>query len=595
MGRLNLLFSELRRRHVFKVAAAYGVAAWLLVEVSATTFPVFGAPAWVLKVVITLAVVGFPLAVALAWAFDLTPGGVRRAEPVSTLDEPAHARGRPPVDSRVAGSVGVGMLMGLVSVGAYSWTRLPSTAAEMDAGVARSLAVLPFTGVGGGAENEYFSEGISEEILNALSQVEGLRVAARTSAFSFKGESVSVDSIARALNVAHVLEGSVRSAGDRVRISAQLVNTGTGHQTWSHSYDRELKDVLAVQEEIAVAIANALRVRLAGKETQLTRSYTPDPEAYELYLQGRHLVSKRTPEDLKRAVARFEAALVRDPAYAAAYSGLADAYALLEDVRGMTREEAFPRAIAAATRALELDELQGEAHASLGHIYYHQKNWAGAEEAYQRALELIPSYATAHHWYGNLLAATNRLPEAVQSLERAYQLDPLSPKIREVRSYTLYYARQYDRAIASMHERLRSDPDDPGILYILAWFQSGAGKHDEAIATMQRVIERVPSSAANGWARTRLAAAYAAAGRPHDAIPLLEALEQGPPGEANESVMAVAYGHLDDFDRAFQWLGRAVDRGHWMVSTLAVDPAFDPLRRDPRFADMVQRAEQVGS
>ena len=459
----------------------------------------------------------------------------------------------------------------------------------VQSGTVRSVAVLPFSGVGG-EESEYFAEGISEEILNVLSQVPQLRVAARTSAFSFKNASVGLDSIARALNVEYVLEGSVRRSGDRVRISAQLVDASTGHQVWSHTYNREAKDVLAIQEEIAAAIANALQVKLAGGNLgSVARSRTVDPEAYELYLQGRHLVNKRTKEDLQEALQRFEAALQRDPAFAAAYSGLADAYALLEDAGALRGEEAFPKALAAAKRALELDELQAEAHASMGHILFHQRNWAESERAYQRALALNPSYATAHQWHANLLTWTNRPAEAVAAIERAYKLDPLSPKIRQNRGWLMYFARQYQPAIAWYQEQLRADPKNPRLLYWLAWIQSGAGQHAQAIATMQRVLEQVPEGEPDGWARTRLAAAYAAAGRREEATRLLTELEQGPPGEAVEPVMAAAYGHLGDLDRAFDWLGRAVEKNnHWMLELLDVDPAFDPLRQDPRFARILQ-------
>lgn len=598
---MDTLFSELRRRHVFKVAAAYGVVAWLLIQVAATTFPAFGTPAWVLRVVIALAVLGFPVALVLAWAFELTPDGVRRAEPLASGGEPSGTRRQRSLDGRVAGWVGVGMLVGLVSVGAYGWDRLPPTRnkgrGEVGNAITRSIAVLPFSNASPSSSDAYLSDGLAEEVLNALSQVPQLRVAARTSSFGFQGQNVSLDSIARALSVDHLLEGSVRRAGDRVRIVARLVDVSTGSSLWSQTYNRELNDVLAVQEEIAAAIANALQVKLAGGDAaRLVRSRTADPEAYELYLQGRQLASKRTKEELHVAVQRFEAALRRDPAFAAAYSGLADAYALLEDYGGLHREEAFSKAIAAAQRALEIDELQAEAHASMGHIYFHQENWNAAEREHQRAIELNPSYAAAYHWYANLLNATGRPAEALQALERAHQLDPLSVTIRGMRGAALVHARQFDRAIQTLRELRDADEENWRWHYHLSWGHLGAGDYAEMIAVTQRMIEvRWKGEAPSAWARAHLAGAYAAAGRREEAVQILSQLEGEIPADRADAPywMAMAYGYLGDHDRAFHWLDRALRRHWYLRGLLAVHPAFDPLRPDPRFAAFVKRAEHT--
>lgn len=590
---MNSLLSELRRRHVFKVAAAYGVVAWLVIQAASIAFPAFGAPAWALRVVIALAVLGFPVALVLAWAFELTPAGVQRAKSRGRRNGPAVGRGRRALDGRAAGWVGVGIVVGLTTVGTYGWTRLPQRGGAAEAGDARSVAVLPFANVSADPADEYFSEGISEEILNALSQVPGLRVAARTSAFSFKGTDASIDSIARSLRVAHVLEGSVRTAGGRVRITARLIDAQSANPVWSRSYDREAKDVLAVQEEIAAAIANALEVELAGGERP--RSRTADPEAYELYLQGRHLANRRTEGDLTQAIGRFEAALQRDPAFAAAYSGLADAYALLDDYGTLAREEAFPKSIAAAKRALELDDLQAEAHASLGHVYFHQRSWAAAEREYLRALELNPSYATAHHWFGLLLQATGRHDEAVRALERAQELDPLSPKIREARARTLYYARQFDRTIALHQDQLRSDPNDEDARLWLGRTYLSSGRYAEAIPALRGVLDRIPAGQPDAWARAQLAAAYAAAGQRDQATRMLRALEEVAEEQEAAHTMAIAYGYLGDRDRAFHWLDVAVRQGSWILDHLEMEPMFGPLRGDPRFADVVRRARLQGA
>lgn len=594
--------AELRRRHVFKAAAAYAVVAWLVVQGASIVFPAFEAPEWVLKAVIALTVLAFPVAVVLAWAFELTPGGVRRTEDAAPgskdgADEgaPSHARFTPEEvrhgrNRRAARWLAVGILVGLTTVGTVGWPRDAGPPSTGSPGAIRSVAVLPFANVTGNPDDEFFSDGVSEEVLNALSRIEGLRVPARTSSFRFKGSAVDVRDVAEQLGVAAVLEGTVRRVADRVRVSAELVSADDGYQIWSVDYDRQLEDILALQEEIAQAIANALEVELTGEAVaRLNRRRTVDPEAYEHYLRGRHLTGSRTREDLERAVGHFEAALAQAPGFAAAYSGLADAYALLEDYGGWSREEAFPKAVAAARRALELDDLQAEAHASLGHIYYHQKNWDAGEAEFRRALELNPSYAIAHHWYGNLLLHDGRPDEAVAALERAHELDPLSPKIREVLGRTLYYARHFERAIAMQEEQLREDPENLDLLsWILSWTYMNAGRPDEALALLERARELHPRGAADGGIRSRRAAALAAAGRREEAAALLGQIEaEGAPDPISESSLAVAYELLGDRERALHWLEVAIERKDWMVEVWRVDPAFDPLRSDPRFVRLV--------
>lgn len=579
---MGTFVSELRRRHVFRVAAAYAVVAWLVIQVAGTTLPAFDAPAWVLRVVIAAAVLGFPLALVLAWAYELTPDGVRRTDRAETVAEGGapSKRGRR-WTGREAGWMGVGMLVGLTTVAAYAV--MGDSAGGAGAAGPRSLAVLPFENVGP-EEEQLFARGISEEILNTLSGVEGLRVAARTSAFSFSGSAVPIDSVARALNVDYVLEGSVRTVGQQVRIAAQLIDAATGHEIWSQSYNRESSGLLALQEEIAVAIANALQVELAGSsQALLARNRIVDPVAYEAYIQGRHLASTRQRDSLRLAITRFETALSLDPAFAAAYSGLADAYSLLEDVRGITREEAFPKAVAAAKRALELDDLQAEAHASLGHIFYHQKSWEAAEREYLRAMELNPSYATAFHWYANLLLAIGREPQALEAIERAYELDPLSKKIGAVRAMMLYFNGDAEAAMAVQRDRIRADPDDVEAWYSLGWTQMTSPRPADAIQTVEQMMARIPEGQPNAWALSRLAAAYAAAGRHAEAGRLLADAEKSPAGH-NPTALAAAYLFQGDEDRTFAWLEKAVAAEHWMLPLLPSDPVFEPLRRDARFA-----------
>jgi serine/threonine-protein kinase len=326
--------------------------------------------------------------------------------------------------------------------------------------LSKSIAVLPFANMSADSENEYLSDGITEEIINALAQLTDLHVAARMSSFAFKGKTPDIREVGRKLNVTTVLEGSVRQAGTQLRVIAQLINVADGFHLWSQRYDREMDDVFAIQDEIAATIADRLKVTLAGRTDEpLVKPPTKNMEAYQLYLKGRHLWNRRTKEGLEQAVEYFQGAIELDPGYALAYAGLADANLLLGSYMYLPWEEAMSRVKVAAERALDLNPSLAEAHTSRGQVLRLELDWRGEEEAYRRAIELNPSYATAHHWYATLLAALGRSDEALREIRRAEELDPLSHAISVTVAVVLFVARDYDGALEQLGRALELEPN----------------------------------------------------------------------------------------------------------------------------------------
>jgi TolB-like protein/Flp pilus assembly protein TadD/preprotein translocase subunit Sec61beta len=431
MNREASLWAELKRRNVVRVAAAYAVIAWLLIEVSDTIFPRLGLPEWTVTLVIALLLLGLPLALFLAWAFELTPDGMKRTEDAAG-EAPVPRTGWRRTDRLI-----VVALLAVIAllVGERFWTgdrpdedatAAAEVAATPQAGApARSIAVLAFDDLSPQRDQAYFAEGISEELLNLLARIEDFKVAARTSSFKFRGANLDIGEIGRALNVETVLEGSVRKSGNQLRVTAQLINVADGFHLWSQSYDRELSNVFAVQDEIATAIVDALKLKLDLGAA--TAGRTRDTAAYDHYLRGRQLGRQPTQAGLLRAVQEFEQAIAIDPGFAAAYAGIADAWVWLEDYGGIRSAEAFPRAEQAARRALELDPQSAEAHAAMAFVVdrYHRDKPA-ARDYFERTLQLNPNYVNAYNLYGDTLRDLGDYPRMVEVHRKAVELDPLS-------------------------------------------------------------------------------------------------------------------------------------------------------------------------
>jgi serine/threonine-protein kinase len=501
---------------------------------------------------------------------------------------------RPGRTRRVVRAAIAAVSLGLVAVALWLGLAPERRAPSATIGVPATIAVLPFADRSPGRDQEYFSDGITEELIGTLARVEGLRVASRTSAFAFKGRDMDIRTVGAQLGVASVLEGSVRRAGDQLRITAQLVNVVDGYQLWAGTYDRTAGDAFAIQEEIARAIAQTLRVRLVGADDAEARA-GPDARAYDLYLKGRHALYlkgryawySRTEEGLRTAVAFFEQAVAQEPAYARAHAGLADAYAVLGFYDYLPPAEAFPRAEAAATRAVELDATLAAPRATLGYValYYH---WsiARGEEQFRRAIALEPTYSTAHQWYANLLTAAGRYPEAEREMRRAQEIDPLSLIASAALGWVLYHAGEHAAAVAQCRQTLELNPDYAVAHLWSAWALQELDSLPAAVAASRRALA---ASDSGGLFVASLARALALAGERAEAEALLRRLEtRGDSGGYVPSYeIAKVHEALGRPDEAFAWLERARrQRSHSMVF-LRVDPQLARLRADPRFTRLV--------
>jgi eukaryotic-like serine/threonine-protein kinase len=446
-----------------------------------------------------------------------------------------------------------------------------------------SIAVLPFDNLSAEKDQDYFCDGITEEITNALTHVDGLRVVARTSAFAFKDRKEDIRAIGQALNVGSVVEGSVRKAGSKIRITAQLVNVADGYHIWSERYDREMEDVFTIQDEITLAVVDKLKVTLlAGEKASVVKRYTDDLEAYRLYLKGRYYWNRRFEGALPKAIECCQHAIARDPLYATAYTGIADSYMSLGYFGYLPPRDVFPKGKAAAEKALQIDENLAEAHASLGWIKtVYDWDWQGAASSFQRALELNPQYASTHEWYALYLTITGRFDEAIAETKRAQELDPLSLIINSVAGVVYYMARRYDEGIDQLNRAIEMDP----AFALSYWFLAGnfmeRGELDKAIAALLKLEALTPDGP---LAPGALGTAYAMAGQSKQAADMLHRLEEMHRKRyVSPFHFASIYMGLGQRDEAFKQLDAAVEVRESLLAYSKVWPWFDPLRSDQRF------------
>jgi TolB-like protein/DNA-binding winged helix-turn-helix (wHTH) protein/Tfp pilus assembly protein PilF len=458
----------------------------------------------------------------------------------------------------------------------------------------RSLAVLPLDNLSGDASQNYFADGMTDELITDLAQISALRVISRTSVMAYKGARKPLPQIARELNVDAVVEGTVLRSGDQVRITAQLIEASTDKHLWSQRYEGDLRDTLALQNRVASAIADQIRINLTPQEkAALKDARVVNPEAYESYLKGRYFWNKRSADGLKVALAYFKEAIEEDPNYAQAYSGLADTYALLGDWQYavMTPKEAFPKAKDAAIKALELDNKLGEAHNSLAFVL-DGFDWdldSGGKE-FQRAIELNPGYATAHHWYAWHLSLLGRYNEAIAEMRKAENLDPLSLIINADLAEILVLAHSYDESIRQSRKTIEMDPNFALAHNQLAQAYLQKHMYDEAVAELQKAVNLSgdsPTCIAN------LARAYIASGKRSEAVKLLGDLKKrSNPGYSNAAEIAMIYASLGDPDQAMTWLEKGYDER--FNPGVLLRPGFDPLRSDSRFQNLLHRVGLPG-
>ena len=456
----------------------------------------------------------------------------------------------------------------------------------------RSIAVLPLKNLTNDPANEYFSDGMTDSLITALSKVDGLKVISRGSVFRFKGQEIDPREVGKQLGVASVLEGSVRKDGDSVRVAVRLVSADDGRVLWtSEMYNRAMQDIFGLQDEIARSTVAGLKVKLSGEgEARLARRYTDNVEAYQLYLNGRYHWNKRTEEGLKQGIEYFEKAIAKDPGYAQAYAGLADSYILMGvgDYGVLPPKEAMPKAKEAALKALEIDDTLAEAHTSLGFLnYVFDWDWPGAESHFRRAIELNPNYVTAHHWYGLYLGVMGRFDEGIEQTQRALELDPSSLIINTDLGLIFCYARQPDRAIEQLRKTLEREPNFVVARWRLARAYAQKAMYQEAISELQKAIE---VAGRRPYYISLMGYVDALAGKRAEALSILNELRGLPLSQEKlPALIAAVYVGLGDRDRAFEWLDKAYKERFAALIALKVEPMFDNLRSDPRFQDLQRR------
>jgi len=580
--KLGSFFAELKRRNVYKVAVGYAVVGWLLIQVATQVFPFFEIPNSAVRLVVLFIVIGFPIALVIAWAFELTPGGIKRTEEADRV-YPGRSRGR--------AWIYVVISAGLLSGGLFFLGRYTAPNENKIGNVpAKSIAVLPFENLSRDPDNAYFAEGIQDEILTRLAKVADLKVISHTSTQRYKSSPDNLPQIAKELGVANILEGSVQKSQDQVRVNVQLINAATDAHLWADSFDRKLIDIFAVESEIAAKVADILKAKLTGAEQDaISMQPTRNTEAYQLYLKGRFFWNKRTGPDLQKAINYFKQAIEKDPGYALAYVGLGDSYILLSGFGAAPPQDSFPLAEAAAKKALEIDDNLAEAHATLGFILcVHHLNFADSIREFERAIALNPNYATAHHWFGDgPLLAVGQFDRAIAEGKRAVELDPLSVIITADLGADFLVARRYDEAIDQFHKAIDLDPRFYYAHWNLAQALEMKGDLRGALTEYKKAVELDDDP----FVLALLGQAYAKVGQRDEALKILAQLPQIAAHRYVPSYsFALLHMALGEKDQAIEWLERSYHDGAGLdIIFLKVDPMLDPLQKEPRFQALVQK------
>lgn len=605
---------ELKRRNVVRVALLYVVAAWLLLQVTDVLASLLPVPGWTGSFIFVLLVIGFPLVLIFSWVYELTPEGLKRESEVDPNQTVTRETGRK------LNSLTVVLL--LLAIGAVIMDRLipetgplsgttvmqgPDQARERAApgsrpveaeneteAPKRSVAVLPFVNMSADPEQEYFSDGLSEELLNLLSRVPDLTVASRTSAFSFKGKDVTIAQVAKTLNVSHILEGSVRKSGDRIRITAQLIDAERDVHLWSDTWDRTLDDIFAIQDEIAASVAEALKMTLLGERPQTVPT---DPDAYNLYLQATYLTHQGSKKSLFEAIDLFNEVVAADPSYAPAWSGLSGAYINLTGSRALPRNEGFEAAKRTAQRALDVDPDNAEALSRLGWIAGQYEGDYEAEARYiERALDLEPNSDRVLNATAMLLLNLGRLEESLRIQGRLVEQDPVSPVHHHNLGVTYYVAGNLDAAEKAFDKALSLSPDMLLARRLRAYLFCARGQYQECLDAHESLTALTGNEA---YRLAGQAIAYPNLGRPEEAAAAIALLERDYSRTFTREI-AAAYAWQGQFDQAFEWLENLYEwQGAHELIFVQRDPALFRFRDDPRMAKLVKRvglsAEQLAA
>ena len=569
-------FAELKRRNVYKVAVAYAVVGWALAQGIAQVFPVFDIPNWAVRLMVLAIVIGFPIALVIAWAFELTPEGIKRTEDVD-----------PAVDSRAKSHawIYVVIVAALLSISLFflgRFTARNSTGASSNEFPAKSIAVLPLLNESGDPKDEYFSDGLSEELIAALAQISGLKVIGRSSSFRFKDRKEEPKAIGEKLGVSTLLDGTVRKQGDRVRIVAELVNTADGIQLWTRTFDRELKDIFAVQEEIARAVAESLKVTLLGAQDRPGQRGAPSSvEAHNAYLQGHFHFQRRNLEDYRKAVSYFDQAIRLDPDYALAYAERSEAWTFIGDLTGQ-REPAWSKARTDAEKAVAIAPALAEAHAALGWVRFFI-DWKFAEglSELKRAKELSPANPTANDLLARVIVYLGRVDEAELQARHAVELDPLSVIAQGNLARVLLFAGKLDEADAAARKAAELQP------------ASAASHRWQVVVAVLRgdretALREAQLEPDEGYRRFELALAQQLQGDRQAAdAALADLIANGRDQLAYQ--IAEVYAVRGEKDKAFEWLQIAFDDHDTGTLALLLDPLLRGLRDDPRYKNLLAK------
>jgi TolB-like protein/Tfp pilus assembly protein PilF len=592
-------FAELKRRNVFRVAAAYAVVAWLLIEVSDTVFPRLGLPEWTVTLVIALLLLGFPVALFFAWAYELTPEGLKREKDVDRSASITPHTGKkldraimvvlalalaffafdkfvldPQRDEALKATLSADIAAAVEEAREAGRTEAVPTAEDT-----RSIAVLAFDDMSPDKDQEYLSDGIAEELLNLLAKIPELRVISRSSAFSFKGKDLEIPEIAERLNVAHILEGSVRKAGNRIRITAQLIDARSDTHLWSETYDRTLDDVFAIQDDIAATVVEQLKVKLLGEAPRVEET---DPEAYALFLQARHLSRLGTAKGYEQSNALFQQVLAIDPNYPAALDGLAVNYVNMAAFGLLPRNEGYAKAREVTGKALAIDPDHAPANSRLGWIAMSYDNdLAQAARHFERSLQLDPANPDMIGNAAVLLSALGRVDEAIAWSERVTARDPMNPTSHANLGFAYHSAGRWDDAIASLETALRLSPDrlfahyGIGVALLMkrepeAALESFASEGDESLRVTGQALALYTLGRQDEYQARRD-----------------ELIERW--GDEWPFHVADVYAWTGDADLAFEWLDRAVIQHHVSLAELPLKPFYQPLHADPRWREFLER------
>jgi TolB-like protein len=576
----------LKRRRVVRTVAAYAAGSFALLQLAEILFPAFGLGSAALRVLLAVLLAGFPIVAALSWAFDVTLGGVTRTR---APDEAAEVAARPP-----SGAVVAGVVATAIAMGGAGWWLVREAKPAGTATSASSIAVLPFADLSEMGDQQYLGDGLAEEVLNVLAAVDGLQVAARTSAFSFRDATDDARTIGESLNVATLLEGSVRRSADKVRVTAQLIDTRTGFHLWSKTYDRTVEDVFALQDEIAGSIVRELLGHLEIPGRPAPR-HVAAQDAQDAYWRGRAQWGRRDAAGLPEAIRLFQTAVALDPAYAVAYAGLADAYALLPIyVPSASLTDALAQAEEWAQKAIDLDATLADPYASLGLVRALGRDRAGALEAFDQAIALNPSYARAFHWRANVLAEMGRLEEARTDAARAALLDPLSAPVATDHGKILLWSGDLEAARAELDRALALDfayrPAHFGTALVA--LEEGRPLPLQMALTQWAAMVGAPVTVVGELSQAMIA--FRRTGVPTDVDGSLELLEEDR-AAIGSGTLASIHALVGERDGMLRWLRSAVTDGSWAEEYLVVNQAYAPFRADPAFRDILAEIGEATS